>query len=149
MMSESPNDFRNIVAFKDDDAVRKALGRAADALEQAQTDHKELRKLYTVVSDRAYKRLSELRTAEDRIEQLEAALTECSDRLESCIKQTSEPYFAKSAVENYRLLIAGDSNPSVTGTATICGICNTEYLGEHYCGGAKSLSNLPETVPNS
>ncbi len=45
--------------------------RAANALEQLQTDHDELRKLYTEVSDRAYKRLSQLRDAEDRIEQLE------------------------------------------------------------------------------
>ena len=43
-----------------------------------------------------------------------------------------------------RLLLAGESNPSVTTTATVCGICNTEFVGEHYCAGAKSLSNLPD-----
>jgi len=41
-MSESPNDFRNIVAFKGDDAVRKALGRAADELESALTENRGL-----------------------------------------------------------------------------------------------------------
>ena len=39
-----------------------------------------------------------------RIELLGTALTECSNRLESCIKQTSEPFFAKTAVEAYRAL---------------------------------------------
>ena len=34
-------------------------------------------------------------------------------------------------------------NPSVTTTAKFCGICNTEYAGEHYCAGAKGFSNLP------
>ena len=50
--------------------------QAAAALEPLTTEHRELRGLYTEVSDRAYKRLSQLRDAQDRIEQLEAALRE-------------------------------------------------------------------------
>jgi len=33
---------------------------------------------------------------------------------------------------------------STTTCGTICGICGTEYAGEHYCAGAESLSNLPK-----
>lgn len=69
-MSESPNDFRNIVAFKDDDAVRKALGRAADALEQAQAD---LLKCHESRIAETIRDLPSIKAAFERIEQLEAA----------------------------------------------------------------------------
>ncbi len=75
-MSESPNDFRNIVAFKDDYAVRTALGRAADALEQAAADNERLTEDLLRVGSAHF---------EARIEQLEAALSILKKEASGCL----------------------------------------------------------------
>ena len=96
----------------------KALRRAAAALEQAR---QEIEDLVTIksYSDGLTKTANALGYSyagkamdgqRKRIEQLAAALTECSDRFENCVKLNgTDPAYATASTEPYRRLLAGDS----------------------------------------